>query len=79
MASPNILVLTRGATSLQYALTVVGAPSVRASGDEQNEGFVASVNPRTILSTRGTSGHRLSYIRVLRVVPHNPPPRSGIF
>ena len=42
--------------------------------------FKASVTryPRTILSTLGTSGYRLSYKRLLRVVP-NKPPRSGIF
>ena len=33
---------------------------------------------RAILSTPGTSGFRLSYKRVLRVVPHKPL-RSGIF
>ena len=34
--------------------------------------------PCAVLSTPGTSGYRLSYKRVLRVVPHKPL-RSGIF
>ena len=34
--------------------------------------------PRAVLSTPGTSGYRLSYKRVLRVLPHKPL-GSGIF
>ena len=50
--------------------------TVRPAGTE----VMASVKryPRAILSTPGTSGYRLSYKRVLRVVPHKPL-RPGIF
>ena len=49
--------------------------SARGAPSGATNYFMASVKryPRMVLSTPGTSGYRLSYKRVLRVVPHKPP------
>ena len=65
----------------KHVLILVRIKGPRLDDTEGKHDYViASVKiyPRAILGTPGTSGYRVSYKRVLRVVPHKPL-RPGIF